>query len=175
MTCSTCHDIHASPPPGSLQWSFLRRQTVGRSMCIACHAGGAESAMAMNHSQVIGTAHMKYEQQAKGARVDYVSMACLSCHDGSLNTADDVRIGTWKHGSAISRFDPQGSHPIGVKYMRAMRKRGGLHPAERLDPAVKLVDGRVSCRSCHDLYSKQPKLLVMSNVGSRLCLACHDK
>ncbi len=181
MTCSTCHDIHAAPPPGfTLKWSFLRRQDAGQAFCSACHAGEDSGLMKKenSHSQAIGRAHMEFTTtDEKGGRIDNISRTCLSCHDGSLGLNADVAAGAWEHGVALSKFDPQGSHPIGVNYKTARRKRGGLHPIGTLNPLIKLIGGKVGCCSCHDPYShsQEPKMLVMSNSGSRLCLACHDK
>jgi len=39
---------------------------------------------------------------------------------------------------------------------------------------IRLFEGRIGCGTCHDPFSKLPKQLVMSNKGSRICLACHD-
>ena len=173
MTCSTCHDIHAGRPGFGGEARSLRRQASGAEFCSACHVSGIER----GHVETLNRAHMKYTSDAKGGKVDKVTLGCLACHDGSLGTSDDVQIraGSWKHGTALSRYDPQGSHPVGVRYISAMRKRGGLRPVGMLHPSIKLIDGRVGCASCHDPYSKEPKKLVMSNHGSKLCLECHNK
>lgn len=180
MTCSTCHDIHAGPPPGALfKWNFLRRQVVGVALCSACHADRVivREERGAGHSQLIGKAHMEFDKtdRRKDGQIDRVSRLCLSCHDGSIGPNATVTKGMWRHSVAISRFDPQGSHPIGVNYGKALRGRGGLHPVSSLNPAIKLIDGKVGCGSCHDPYSKNPNRLVVSNNGSRLCLECHDK
>lgn len=172
MTCSTCHDIHAEPDYvfGAAR-ALLRRQTTGQALCAACHSGNG-----FGHAEMMGQAHMKYRAgKEAGLRIDSVSRTCLSCHDGSIAVADTVTVGMWEHGVPFGRFDPRGSHPIGVDYLRAFAKNRGLRPMGALNPAIKLVNGKVSCISCHDLYSKEPHKLVMSNSGSRLCLACHDR
>jgi predicted CXXCH cytochrome family protein len=176
MTCVTCHDIHASPPPdheGS--WHFLRRDVSGRAFCASCHPGGEVAAgQSSGHAREFARAHMKYEERT-GGLIDSVSMGCLSCHDGTIGKRSDVQVGIFRHGFSSSGLDPQGSHPIGVKYRRAMRERGGLHPVGQLNHKIRLVSGMVSCVSCHDPYSKEPKQLVMDNRGAKLCLSCHDK
>jgi len=176
MTCATCHDIHASPSPGlDGTWYYLRREVIGQAFCIACHKDGpAGQEEAGSHARDLGKAHMGFAE-GSGGRIDNVSQACLSCHDGAIAQNADVKTGTWRHGVALSSgYDAQGSHPIGIKYRRSM-KRGGLRPLEGLDRKIRLINGRVGCVSCHDIYSKLPKMLVMSNQGSRLCLQCHDK
>lgn len=174
MTCATCHDIHALPQPGFDGGShYLRRGVTGQAFCGACHRDSAIPEEGGSHARALGMAHMRYVEGA-GGRIDSVSLACLSCHDGTLATKAEVKSGTWRHGSAFSSgYDSQGSHPIGVTYRRAM-KRGRLHSMKGLNPKIKLINGKVGCTSCHDIYSKQGKMLVMSNEGSRLCLACHD-
>lgn len=174
VTCSTCHDIHAAAANnGAIPRKFLRRSIIGPDFCSICHTRDATTGA--RHR--VGVVHMKFTADQQGGPLDKISRMCLSCHDGSVGALGDVEVrsGSWKHGVALSRYDPQGSHPIGVKYQRAFARRGGFRPPGSLDPAIKLVDGKVSCRSCHDLYSKEQALLVVSNAGSRLCLGCHDK
>jgi hypothetical protein len=75
----------------------------------------------------------------------------------------------------MQAFGEPGDHPIGVQY-RATRSSGDevrLVPANRLDKRVRLFDNTVGCGSCHSVYSKQSNQLVMSNLGSKLCLTCH--
>ena len=185
MTCSTCHDIHASHdsllPQGS-----LRRNVSGSDLCSACHRATTDTAggkgtgrhvAMMPFAHVSGT-NMKFAPDAnpRGEQIDKISQQCLGCHDGSVGTDLTVQVsaGSWKHGSTFSSQDPQGSHPIGVKY-RGAAKRGGFRPIGMLDKKIRLIEGRVGCPSCHDPYSKERAYLVMANNGSRLCLQCHDK
>ncbi len=85
------------------------------------------------------------------------SLYCTACHDGVLATQ-------------IHR-----GHPVDTSYLFAqMRSNGKLKPSGALDPAVNLKDGLTACVSCHHPESQQPAKLVLSNVGSRLCLACHN-
>ena len=82
---------------------------------------------------------------------------CLGCHDGVL-------------AALIHR-----SHPVDVNYLFAqMKSNGKLKPPAALDPAIYLKDDQLICVSCHHPESPQPAKLVLSNVGSRLCLACHN-
>lgn len=84
------------------------------------------------------------------------SLHCIACHDGVLATQ-------------IHR-----GHPVDISYLFAqIRSNGKLKPSAALDPAIYLKDGQLVCVSCHHPESQQPAKLVLSNVGSRLCLACH--
>jgi predicted CXXCH cytochrome family protein len=177
MTCTTCHDIHATPQTGFIGRSyFLRRAVIGQAFCEACHRDSAIIREGGgSHARDLGVAHMKFTE-GSGGRIDKVSLACLSCHnDGSLATKADVKIGTFQHGMALSPgYGAEGTHPIGVKYSQAA-KRGGFVPLKQLNPKIRLFKGKVGCASCHDIYSKLHNRLVMSNEGSKLCLACHVK
>ena len=44
-----------------------------------------------------------------------------------------------------------------------------------LDQMIRLYSGRLGCGTCHSVYSKHAKHLVMDNRGSRLCIACHNR
>ncbi len=116
--------------------------------------------------------------QSDGVALDSASLVCLSCHDGVI--ASDVytashatqfasQFGTSRLGGGLLA-----GHPIGVKYpasSETYRPAGAVTAGGR----VKLPDGRVQCISCHDPHNtgRHPGMLVQSNAGSRLCLACH--
>jgi predicted CXXCH cytochrome family protein len=44
-----------------------------------------------------------------------------------------------------------------------------------LDPALYLNGGEITCITCHHPESAQDSKLVLSNAGSKLCLACHNQ
>lgn len=170
LTCSTCHNIHA----GEGLRSSLRRSG-GRAFCEACHRRGVvERGSPYGHSQVLTSAHMEFDDKQAG-RVDTISAMCLGCHDGTIGKDTPVRVGSFRHGVRPEESAQELSHPIGVNYRRAMTRRGGLHPPEGIDERIRLVNGKVGCVSCHDMYSRERKLLTVSNDRAGLCLACHDK
>ncbi|MBL4701171.1 MAG: hypothetical protein JKX85_07925, partial [Phycisphaeraceae bacterium] len=103
---------------------------------------------------------------------------CLSCHDGSI--ASDVSGGGMGIGRGFGASGNRGGeHPIGMTYPTTGNKvvSTGSQIAfalpMSLDQRIQLVDGKVSCISCHSPYSKENNLLVMSNDRSKLCLSCH--
>jgi len=125
-----------------------------------------------------------------GNTLDPISKACLSCHDGaqaksiSLNDADT---------SPGRRFDRR-NHPVGIDYDRAaIKDPHGLKSQASLHPAIQLVDGRVSCVSCHRPKSSaqttsasgpaqvasqtctSSKDYTLGPNDKALCLACHIK
>ena len=81
-------------------------------------------------------------------------------------------------------------HPIGASYEALSGRNRGLVTPARLDPAIKLVDGKMGCLTCHVPFVEadhetvaasrgegvQPDpMLVIDNTGSGLCVACHRK
>ena len=114
------------------------------------------------------------------APVDAASVQCFECHQDSVTVNEPLRI--CHQGDC--------DHLIGASYAALSSKNRGLTPSERLDPAIKLTDGKIGCLTCHVPYSEadheavaaarvegaQPDpMLVMDNTGSRLCVACHKK
>ncbi len=120
---------------------------------------------------------------------------CLSCHDGVTARAPFPR--------AVVPGKPyrsRGSHPVGMRYdIAASRQPDRYRPRAALNPRIQLIDGKVSCVSCHEvrgpsraalaaLGSDGPaahpagrdrracttsgRLTVRS--GTDLCLSCHD-
>ena len=177
LTCSTCHDIHSSyRTPFGAPSHFLRRQVSGRRFCIICHRE-KNAEVATDHSGILNKAHFKprYHITDNTRAVDSVSAECLSCHDGSVARLSVIGVGSWSHAEGFTNSDT-GTHPIGVDYEDVyMNSPGEFRPPSMLDSRIKLVDGKVGCVSCHNLYSDTPMKLVMSNRQSRLCLECHIK
>jgi predicted CXXCH cytochrome family protein len=169
LTCNTCHNIHENKSSVFAEKTyFLRRPAAGREFCLSCHEVNPTR---KSHAEIIGIAHTgsKYTVRNKSMPLDALSVACISCHDGSIGAAASTQIGqgVWNH--------MQGSHPIGVSYQEARMKKGGLHPLNRISRKIRFFDGRIGCETCHDTYSKNPMKLVITNEGSKLCLSCHNK
>ncbi len=115
------------------------------------------------------------------------SLACLSCHDGSvaLDSFDgetgwaymaigDLRLGT----------DLTDDHPISFEYSTTLATEDG----ELFDPATTssglgdtiqndlLFGDLMQCASCHDVHDDtNSPFLRISSSGSQICLTCHDK
>jgi len=125
--------------------------------------------------------------------LDASSQACLSCHDGSRASHVTIR-------SAGSPLQIRGSqtlnHPVGMVYdQSATRRPQDYRPRASLPPNIRLVNGQVSCVSCHatrndlTLASAGDELPTLASTstctatrqlttGRRdrdLCLACHNK
>lgn len=100
------------------------------------------------------------------SQLDDASQKCLTCHD-NMNTLI-----------------------VGLDYVSAARLDRSLVSAASLDARLKLVDGKISCITCHKEYSEETHMelyeesiaepttypmLQVSNYGSGLCLMCHRK
>lgn len=116
---------------------------------------------------------------------------CLSCHDGSSLQSDLVNApnsgatwgtnypATWSSEFGKLGTDLSDDHPIGFSYSTVQGLDSGLNatPAN----GIKFFDdGTITdamwCSSCHSVHSDaNSPFLRMSNVGSALCLECHNK
>lgn len=93
--------------------------------------------------------------------LDVFSVECLICHDGG--------IAQQAHYSRDSGHAVRGSHPIGVPLPKS---NAFVHPFPGSN--IILINGRISCVTCHDMEAPAPHLAV-SNAESVLCLSCHRK
>ncbi len=171
VTCSTCHNIHKeSVNIFGERTYFLRRPYTGRSFCISCHTQGVSE---VSHADTLDTAHIgsRFKVIDPSEPLDEISKECISCHGGVLSRATTFGFGSgvWIHD------DPSHSHPIGIDYeqSRIDRVDAKLIPIALVDKRITFFNGTVGCGSCHDVYSPTQMSLVMSNSGSKLCLACH--
>jgi predicted CXXCH cytochrome family protein len=174
ITCLTCHS--AIPTSGD-----LRLRSVGdggfdpSTFCRTCHDNASASSGPAMHWRAMGRAHVRFDadrgERATG-NLDGASRRCLGCHDGL--SASETPHGTGSQ-AAFDMSNPARNHPVGIPYGRGgVRGRTmPLRSPQLLPDRIRLPGGRVSCVSCHDLYSQTPKRLAMSNDGSRLCMTCH--
>ena len=183
----TMHDLSATGP---------NTVTGNTQICQFCHAphyaakGAAQLAPLWNHATTVATytmynaANAKSEASSLQGTVDAsptgVSLACLSCHDGTVAVGSLLNYpyaaggyvmsyATAKAGGAISQTtglmsgvhaigssgDLTSDHPIGITYQDD--KDLGLYPATgllgvQLYPTNK-TGSKVQCASCHDVHN----------------------
>jgi predicted CXXCH cytochrome family protein len=94
------------------------------------------------------------------------SSQCLSCHDGISATAVSyctVKCDFRSSSHAIEREYPPGKNRDSYATAAAVTEKG-----------VKLIEGKVTCISCHDLKNPARRHLITKSV-KELCLICHFK
>lgn len=103
--------------------------------------------------------------------LDAGSSGCVSCHQDSITVSEPFEV---CHQGGCD-------HPVGVSYGSLTLKNRGLVPADKLDPAITLVEGKMGCLACHTPYdaavheTAEDSMLSVDNKGSALCVACHRK
>lgn len=144
-------------------------------LCTPCHTPHLPAMKSVQGAESAGRIR---PYQAYGVELDPASLLCLSCHDGV--TASDVFTSAHatqfsnQLGSSNLGSQTLSGHPIGVKFPTADPTYRPIN-AVTADGRIMLPDERVQCISCHDPHNtgRHKGMLVRSNSGSRLCLACH--
>jgi predicted CXXCH cytochrome family protein len=175
-------------------------------VCVYCHTphGGQTQTPLWNRPHATPGAYSMYSSPTINMTIDPqpsgVSLACLSCHDGTIgidvvtnppNTApgkDAVPTkktiadiypgeGSFDNRDAFKNLsqDLRNDHPISVMYDPS--KDGMFNTVASItDAGLKLYDGKVQCASCHNPHNKtNVPFLRKANANSDLCLTCHIK
>lgn len=125
------------------------------------------------------------------------SKACLTCHDGSIAigpTSGYVNECVRCHKNFTNsgkNTDLTNDHPISLTFDAALAQAdvGLRDPSGTPVPSLggktirqsMLYQDRLECTSCHDVHATKgdskiaPKLLLVNNSSSALCLTCHNK
>ena len=160
LTCSTCHLPHGAGP------GLLRGENRGRNLCYACHNPAFFGSMKDQGASVELSGHLNAGVELRNIDIDPYSLQCLHCHE-TKGDPRGVRVdlhGILRHASGSA------NHPIGRSYQAAARF-GGYRPEATLSKKILLPDGKVSCVSCHQGYSKEHGKLVLTR---NLCMECHN-
>jgi hypothetical protein len=142
---------------------------------------------------VLGAEAQARPLETRDLQLDAIAQGCLQCHDGARASHVTARAA----GSPMPMRGSQTlNHPVGMAYDRSVSKDPhGYRPRSALHPNVRLVDGQVTCISCHQLKSSAAsaatmearldlsqansctasKELTMGRNDKDLCLACHIK
>ncbi len=99
-------------------------------------------------------AHVAMVIDHQGKKIDINDAnTCLNCHD-----------------------DMKGhSHPVMVPYPPAGKEKEYTSVSAVKKSGVKLLDGKVTCITCHDLENPQSSHPIKNMSKSELCLVCHLK
>lgn len=154
-------------------------------LCLSCHDG--KSAINFLHSSSLGVD--KYDQVGFGAGV---ATAINAPYDGGFfGNLSPANLGGTEADAALGN-DLTNDHPIGFSYSAAATALGAAtlnaDPTTKTDISGRTVrlfgaTQRMECSTCHDPHvnynatgdTTLRPFLVMSNSGSALCLACHNK
>ena len=163
LTCSSCHLLHGATH-GALRGDKRRK-----AFCGACHDAGFFERMADGGDSLLASGHLDAGGGEAEPLLDPFTAQCMGCHGESGDRRVSIANG------ATSRHAGSGvNHPVGVRYRDAERF-GGFRAQARLDAAIELPGGMVSCISCHLGYSgKHGAVVRPSRIGTGLCLECHD-
>ena len=120
--------------------------------------------------------------------LDTVSLGCMECHDGSIGKSIVLKHPDAPYQTLGFRTE---NHPIGMDYaLYASHKPRGYMPSQHLDVRLRLVEGKVSCVTCHaSTTGDLPSVMQASYAGNlpagctgdsgltiplgQLCTACH--
>jgi hypothetical protein len=130
--------------------------------------------------------------------LDEVAEGCMQCHNGMRAT--HIVVKNADSPLQLTSSGMQVNHPVGMSYDDyAVRKPRDYVPRFSLDPDILLVNGQVSCVSCHSLketdevgWAVDGRLdkvqlahagvedctasgeLTVGHTETELCLACHN-
>ncbi|WP_457670659.1 cytochrome c3 family protein [Thiolapillus sp.] len=184
---------------------FSTSAWAGGEICIVCHtphnATTITDAPLWNHEVTAATfttyTSPTFDGDATIGQPDGSSVLCLSCHDGTVAVdsfgGNPPPIGVLVVPPANLGTDLSNDHPISFTYDAALAAADpglfdptttsvtiGTGAKTKTGPIsdIMLLSGKLQCASCHDVhngFTDGPKLLRISNAGSALCMACHDK
>lgn len=96
-------------------------------------------------------------------QLDSVADYCLQCH--GEDEAGEAPVPEHSIGAANR------SHPVDVTYPVG---DGSYKSVEGLDKRLVLIQGQMTCVTCHDPVAPDHHL-VIPNAGSQICIACHNR
>ncbi len=164
-------------------------------ICVYCHAphNASTTLPLWNHTptttvtfQMYNASNSSTMDMTVGSAPGTVSLACLSCHDGTIGLdvvqnvpAGKTAVGTVKIGGThLLGADLRNDHPIAVTYnnvtdvafnAKVTGKVGAL-------PLYGTGKDQVECASCHNVHNNvNGSFLRIANTNSALCLTCHIK
>jgi predicted CXXCH cytochrome family protein len=194
LMLGTAHDLKGNITAGSVE------------VCIFCHTPhDASATITPLWNRTAGTAgpYSMYDstfsgsvENAQATSPEGVSLACLSCHDGSIAMEsllyDGGRtitaIGVMTGVRAVGDDGLQNDHPISITY-DPVADTGGLNTVASITTAgLPLYSGsiytnadQVECGTCHNPHEPtvanggNAKFLRVDNTNSALCVTCHIK
>jgi len=157
-------------------------------LCLSCHDG--KTAINVLHNSRGGT-DASGDGYPDGSRYDGTPHVIQDAYSFETSSTLHYNLGAAADGSNGAQGDDlTNDHPIGFSYSEVLAERSvGLHTlADAKNAGIRFFDidgkiAKVECSSCHNPHADYSPggdenlrpFLVKSNVGSALCLSCHDK
>jgi len=160
--------------------------------CIVCHAQNGKKETDILWGKSIESPYLK-------PGMDHIMLAsttslkCLGCHDGAT-AANNLPNGTAGYSNVSANMnsnlynnigynnanvsyqsqDLGNNHPVGIIYDESNPELNAI--ADLKIAKLEAGTNKVTCASCHEPHgSNNGSFLMISNVGSSLCLDCHNK
>ena len=172
--CATCHSFHTSDqvriatagaviefPLASLEREASAKDLV---QCTPCHRSGGPSPALLDDGH--RAAALWYHANVSLVGTQSVSASCLRCHDSTQALPEEL-----PPGFDPPRPSPAAGHVTGVAVPRRARSGYGTEPPT--DPRLPLVQGRIECTTCHDLFNPSNDRLAQFEPRDTMCLGCH--
>jgi len=168
-------------------------------VCVYCHTphgGGTQNAPLWNRTfgagpyQMYNNSYSSTIDMTVAASPQGVSLACLSCHDGTIGldviinrpNADTSMAGSGNTmplnaGQFFANLgtDLRNDHPISITYDNVADPAFNAPTGGKVD-ILPLYTGRVECGTCHNPHNTtNTPFLRKANSSSNLCKTCHIK
>lgn len=172
--CTACHAFHDPTVvalPGAstdVELAALGARAGGTLpvACTPCHdRGTAQLAWLSAAHRAAGAWYHSSVTEVLGQSI---SESCLRCHDADQQLPD-VLDAAWDP----PRPHVQASHPFGIPVRST--GQGGFGIRASIDPRLVLVDGKIECTTCHDIYRETDDMLVDLGSTSAFCQGCHER
>ncbi len=169
LRCSTCHDPHLNGPKpgaeGNISDSFLKKLDNQVNICVSCHEDKGRVSTGGH-----GVANFQRKTADIEARVKTGDI-CGSCHTMHNSKPKYLMDGDTDSDRCMVCHDKD---KMSVKYV-GMTHRTDVDIKPELADKLPLIDGRISCKTCHMVHNATPGLIRgKSGRGEDLCGVCHE-
>ncbi len=163
----------------------------GQQICVYCHTphnANTTVGVALWNRQSSTATYTMYSSPTIDMTIagtpQGVSLACLSCHDGTLafdallNPPGGATNSGNMTGSEKVGPDLSNDHPISITYDTAADPAFVAPTAGKVGtlPLFGSSANQVECATCHSVHDDTNKpFLRVANTGSALCTTCHQK
>ncbi len=103
-------------------------------------------------------------------QIDEISLGCLGCHEKPARQGSENASGA--HATGMARM--ASSHRVGSDYERAAFARQNLKNSREFPEQMILVNGMLSCVTCHDPLTRTTGRTSSDNDRASLCFSCHN-